>query len=93
MTDELPTVTVIRDGQPVRVNMTDYDAKRDELAQAPVQQADALQAEALAVVKRGRKWFVTDPTGADVKIEGIDAGGYKDENEAWGAILAVNSNG
>ena len=138
----IPTVTVHRDGQDVRINLADYDRERDGeiLASDPGVDAAALnqpvappqdetpveeppavppvteagqvppvpamnaaeerapveapvtapvQADAptRAVVKRGRKFFVTDATGKDVVAEGIDATGYTTESNAWDAVL------
>lgn len=52
--------------------------------EAPV---TAQEPPARAVVKRGRKFFVTDATGKDVVAEGIDATGYTSESDAWDAVL------
>lgn len=134
----IPTVTVHRDGQDVRINLADYDRERDGdiLAsdpgvpnqpvappqdETPVEEPPAVppvteagqvppvpamnaaeerapveapvtapvQADAptRAVVKRGRKFFVTDATGKDVVADGIDATGYTTESNAWDAVL------
>ena len=123
----IPTVTVHRDGQDVRINLADYNRDRDgdilasdpgvppqseppavppvtEAGQVPPVPAmnaaeeraptgasvtAPVQADAptRAVVKRGRKFFVTDATGKDVVADGIDATGYTTESNAWDAVL------
>lgn len=135
----IPTVTVHRDGQDVRINLADYDRDRDgdilasdpgvdvaalnppeappqsetpvetppavppvteagqeppvpamnaAVDRAPVEApVTAQEPPARAVVKRGRKFFVTDATGKDVVAEGIDATGYTSESDAWDAVL------
>lgn len=62
---------------------------------APAQPAAAPDApaqppKAVAVVKRGRKFFATDAQGQDVP--GFNASGYAQEQEAWDAILKAGSN-
>lgn len=47
---------------------------------------------AYLVSKKGRKHFVTDMQGGDVKgVDGIDEAGYGDEAAAWAAIMEVNN--
>lgn len=91
----LATVTVLRDGNPVRINATDYNAAVDTLAPdspepaavasepaavAPEPAADTVQ---LGLVKKGRKYFVVDASnGEPVAIDGIDADGYTTEAAA-----------
>lgn len=52
--------------------------------------APAQSPKAVAVVKRGRKFFATDAQGQDVP--GFNASGYAQEQEAWDAILKAGSN-
>ena len=52
--------------------------------------APAQPPKAVAVVKRGRKFFATDAQGQDVP--GFNASGYAQEQEAWDAILKAGSN-
>lgn len=120
----IETVTINRNGGPLRINAADYDAERDGplMAEAgpeavmsgtnqpgtsigavsgPTQPQDgaspATSPEAVsdgpkpaAVVKKGRKFFVSDAQGNPVVSEGIDAAGYANEADAWSAIMGAN---
>jgi len=44
-----------------------------------------------AVVKKGRKWIVTDATGTPVVRDGIEADGYSSEKDAWDAIMKAGA--
>lgn len=44
-----------------------------------------------AVVKKGRKYIVTDAQGNPVTAAGIDPAGYGDEAAAWAAIMGAQS--
>lgn len=59
----------------------------------PVTSPEAVSAGpvAAAVVKKGRKFIVTDAQGNPVTAEGIDAGGYANESDAWAAIMKANA--
>jgi hypothetical protein len=45
----------------------------------------------LLVSKNGSKFFVVGQNGAAVEREGIEPKGYKTENDAWAAIMALNN--
>ena len=55
----------------------------------PVNSPEAVTAgpKPAAVVKKGRKFFVTDANGNPVTAAGIDANGYGNEADAWKAIM------
>lgn len=45
-----------------------------------------------AVIKKGRKWIITDADGQAVTGEGIDPDGYSTESEAMSVILGSANN-
>lgn len=54
---------------------------------APSPEAVSDGPKAAAVVKKGRKWIVTDATGNPVTGPGIDPAGYASEKDAWDVIM------
>lgn len=101
MADEVPVVVVKgADGQPLRINKSDYDLNPsdwelvgDEASVAPtvVQTTESVAPTGqLLVSKVGRKILVVDETGAAVTgVDGIDAKGYATEADAWAAVVAL----
>lgn len=100
--ETLPTMTVIRFGEPVRINVTDYDPKVDKLpenekprkaaAPAPVvePQPESPAALQLGLLKKGRRYFVVNlATSEPVVLDGIDADGYTTEAAAVAAAQAA----
>lgn len=99
----LPTMTILRNGRPVLINVRDYDPEQhgdpasapqaaEPVTSAAPQDLPASAPQAAAVVKRGRRWFVTDATGNDVTAPNIDPKGYTKEQDAWDVILQGGSN-
>ena len=101
----LPTVTIIRDGQHVRINESDFDPETMDLASGEPTLADMCDAivqstvtidapTQLIVMKQGRKFFVADLMGQKVEGEaaaalGISDAGYATEAEAQAALALV----
>lgn len=56
------------------------DGERRVMLSEPVAPAGTVQHQ---VAKMGSKYFVVDSAGNKVDAEGIEAGGYKNEAEAW----------
>lgn len=102
MSDICPTVTVLMDGKPVRINQSDYDAAPDTFTLASADDLDkpaadepaAKPATPLMVTKEGKLFFAVTVEGVKVAdVAGIDPAGYKTEAEAWAAIMALASAG
>lgn len=98
--ETLPTMTVIRFGEPVRINVSDYDPKVDKLpedvkprksaAPAPEPQPEQPVAMQLGLLKKGRRYFVVDlATSEPVDLDGIDTEGYTTEAAAIEAAQAA----
>ena len=103
----LPTVTIVRDGEHVRINESDFDPETMELAAEPVETPEPVQTTdttepqqpaQLIVMKQGRKFFVADLMGQKVEGEaavalGISDAGYSTEAAAQAALAAIASIG
>lgn len=98
--ETVPTMTVIRFGEPVRINVSDYDPKVDKLpedakpqksaAPAPEPQPELPAALQLGLLKKGRRYFVVDlATSEPVDLDGIDTEGYTTEAAAIEAAQAA----
>ena len=88
-----PTVVIFRDGNPVRINESDYDPVVDGECQpdifSPVAEPVA-EPVALGLLKKGRKYFVVNQTTSEaVEMDGIDPEGYSTEAAAIEAVQAV----
>lgn len=102
--ETLPTMTVIRFGEPVRINVSDYDPKVDKLPEdvkprksaapapepQPEPQPEPPAALQLGLLKKGRRYFVVDlATSEPVELDGIDIEGYTTEAAAIEAAQAA----
>ena len=91
----LPVVLVKRAGVdgPVRVDKSEYDANPSAFelwdAAAPVPPVVNKPVIQYLVTKVGRLHMVVDMNGVEVMRDGIDAGGYHSEADAWNAIAAL----
>ena len=101
--ETVPTMTVIRFGEPVRINVTDYDPEADQLPDgesAPIVEptveptvestVESVAANQLGLMKKGRRYFVVNlATSEPVELDGIDAEGYTTEAAAIEAAQAA----
>ena len=90
--ETVPTMTVIRFGEPVRINVSDYDPKVDKLASDSPKPAvePAVEPVQLGLVKKGRRYFVVNAiTGESVEMDGVDSDGYTTEEAAIAAAQAA----
>lgn len=95
MNETCPIVWIKNKNGLVRINENEYDAEKhgplhDPNTGEPVNTGEPSPQLAVVEDKKKKKFFVVNSaTGDHVERDGIDAGGYASDADAWAAIMAL----
>lgn len=96
--ESVPTVLIKTESGPTRINLSDYDQSKHGPVISPETEKKVVTLKLIEgqtpvngyyLAKSNKKFVVVDAEGVPVKIEGIDADGYKTDTDAFGAMSLI----